>query len=52
MEMSDPEALHELEDVCRWCGLVFWVPNGVEFPRTSCCPSIVVCFDCAEDVRV
>jgi hypothetical protein len=40
------------EAVCPWCRLVHWVPNGFEFPRTSCCPSIVVCSDCAEDARV
>ncbi len=51
MEMPDPEVLHELEDVCRWCNLVFWVPNGFEFSSTAG-DSIVVCADCAEDPRV
>ena len=51
MEMSDPEVLHEREAVCRWCNLVFWVPNGLEFSSTAG-DSIVVCVDCAEAARV
>jgi|LakMenEpi03Aug12_release.lakeMendotaPanAssembly.Ray.scaffolds.fasta_scaffold265358_2 hypothetical protein len=51
METLDPEVLHELEDICLWCNLVFWVPNGLEFLSLNG-DSIMVCADCAEAARV